>query len=151
MEPPQCIPAALIVVRTWTKSTGCPRYTKAVDNVSSHESCSSKNRSRMPCRRSSAPASKPVGPLDCTSNRRPVEPQSDLPGYLSSSCQKTYRPPWTLIMGLPVRVIKTSCMPLLCSTEGFRHVLLEAARRPLLACVVQHFCMVMRWTTQWSR
>ena len=59
----------------------------------------------------------------------------------------TYRPPWTRIMGLPVRVIVISCIHLCWFVRALRLVFCATQRRPLLVRAVQHFCMVTRWTT----
>ena len=50
-------------------------------------------------------------------------------------------------MGLPVRVIETSWSPLLCRLKTFwQRARSVAERKPLLACAVQHLCMVGCWT-----
>lgn len=57
---------------------------------------------------------------------------------------RPHRPPWTLMMGLPVLVMETSCSPLLQTVCARRGGVLAAARKPLQAGEAHDFCMAAR-------
>lgn len=57
---------------------------------------------------------------------------------------ETYRPPWILIMGLPVLVMETSGNPPLELVLAQSDAALVAARKPLEAGEIQNFCMTER-------
>lgn len=72
-------------------------------------------------------------------------PSEDLEGLVllpySGVCLKTYRPPWTLTMGRPVRVIETSCSPLLEAVLAQAEEPLAAARKAPQAEEGHDVCM----------
>lgn len=122
----------------------CGRHTQSVDNVAAQESSSTKNGGSVTCKliehkiamvrrvsRVMYLQETTCGKKDVSYNRAHNHPLAS-----------TYRPPWILMIGFPVRVIATSWRYLRCNWDCTRALVgagASALEAPLMA---RDFCMV---------